>query len=86
MNARIAVSVLLAAANLAAALWIIQRYGVGSGATFLAIIAAVIVSAIVQRLRFGRETGWRARFDPVVVLGFLIGFDLVLAIAIAVRG
>ena len=51
---------------------------------FLALIIALIAGVAVQRLVFGTQTGWHVRLSPLVALGFLLGFDLVLISAVMI--
>ena len=70
-------SVVLLAADLIFLLWFGAAHPRSAGILFLATLVAVALSALVQRLRFGRDRSWRTRLHPFVVTAFIVGFDLV---------
>ena len=58
--------------------WVQSRSPIDPGLMFLALITDVVISSVMQRWRFGRDTSWRARLDPASVIAGLIGLNLVL--------
>lgn len=81
----VAISAAVAIANLVVVIWAAKSYSIASGAILVAIAAAVVAGALVQRLRFGRRTDWTARFDPLVTVGFVSAFDAVLVAAVILQ-
>ena len=77
MNRLIVTSIVLLAADLIFLLWFGAAHPRSAGVLFLATLVAIASSALVQRLRFGQEWSWRARLHPLVVMTFIVGFDLV---------
>jgi hypothetical protein len=54
-----------------------KEHPISAGIIFPSALVGIAISAIFQRLRFGREEGWRIRYAPSVFLAFNLGFDLV---------
>lgn len=73
----------LAIVGVSLAVWLTTWHKIGAGGSFVAVLASIVIAATVQRVRFGRETGWRAKFDPVV-LGAAIVSYLLISIAVPV--
>lgn len=83
---RIAIGVALLAANTVLVMWYVsQRPGAMVGA-FSAVIAAILVGAIVQRIVLRDQRGWRARLHLAVVVAAIVAFDAVLLAATLFRG
>ena len=76
MNRGIAISIALILADVCVLIWFDAHYSHSVGALFLGVLGATIVSAVVQRLRFGRDKGWAVRLHPIVTLAFIVPFDL----------
>lgn len=80
-----AISAMMVVANLVVIILAMQYYAIPADGVFVAIVAAVLAGAIIQRVRFGQGGDPKARFDPMVTAGSIVAFNAVLVIVFMVR-
>lgn len=71
---RYCVAILLAVVGVSFAIWLTTWHKIGAGGSFVALLASITIAATVQRIRSGRQTGWRAKLDPMVVGAAVVSY------------